>query len=287
MYQRDHDIVFPKVPVEARAAPDKFIDFSGDFDAAEARSHDDETEVPAAALWIQRGLGLFHLTHDVLAKINRIAHDFERERVLDHSGDNSQVAFGTASNDHVVVMHAGRRAISVLEFNLRAGEVYSLRALGSAIDARKHLPQRGCSCVRIDRSSRYIRQEWVKDHVILAAEQENFALGGAELLSEVFRELNGRKTPTNDYYSDWLHSLSPVAPVQWKLRVPLRAIVHTPTSHLSLVAGDAGVFRKRANSIEKSRRNRVSAWHLPMERSMAVQSCELSKGGVMPSRFIL
>jgi len=79
-------IVFPKAPVEARAAPDKFIDFSGDFDAAEARSHDDEAEVPAAALWIQRGLGLFHLTHDVLAKINRIAHDFERERVLDHSG---------------------------------------------------------------------------------------------------------------------------------------------------------------------------------------------------------
>jgi hypothetical protein len=65
----------------------------------------------------------------------------------------------------------------------------------------------------------------VKDHVILAAEQENFALGRAELLSEVFRELNGRKTPTNDYYSDWLHSVSPVAPAQWKLRVLLRAML--------------------------------------------------------------
>jgi hypothetical protein len=116
--QRDDDIVFPKVPVEARAAADKFIDFSGDLDAAEARSHDDETEVPAPALWIRRGLGLFHLTHDVLAKINRIAHDFERERVLDHSGDNSQVAFGTAGNYYVVVMHAGWRAISILELNL-------------------------------------------------------------------------------------------------------------------------------------------------------------------------
>jgi hypothetical protein len=118
VYQRDNDIAFPKVPVEARAAADKFIDFSGDFDAAEARSHDGETEVPAAALWIRRGLGLFHLTHDMLAKINRIAHDLEWERVLDHSGDNSQVAFGTASNDHVVVLHAGRGAIPILEFNL-------------------------------------------------------------------------------------------------------------------------------------------------------------------------
>jgi hypothetical protein len=214
MYQRDHDIVFPKAPVEARAAPDKFIDFSGDFDAAEARSHDDETEVPAPAIWIRRRLGLFHLTHNVLAKINRITHDFERERVLGHSGDNSQVAFGTASNYDMVVMHTVQRAISVLELNFGVGEVYSLHALGSAIDTREHLPQRGCSCVRIDGSSRYIREEWVKDHVILAAEQQDFALGWTQFFSEVFRELNGRKTSTNGYNSDWLHSVSPVAPAQ-------------------------------------------------------------------------
>jgi hypothetical protein len=48
--------------------------------------------------------------------------------------------------------------------------------------------------------------------VILAAEQQDFALGWAQFFSEVFRELNGRKTSTNDYNSDWLHSISPVAP---------------------------------------------------------------------------
>jgi hypothetical protein len=120
-------------------------------------------------------------------------------------------------------MHAHQRAISVLELNFGAGEVYSLHAFGSALDAREHLPQWGCSCVRIDGSSRYIRQEWVKDHVILAAEQKNFALRRTQFAPEVFRELNGRKTSTNDYNSDWLHSVSPVAPAQYKLRVLLFA----------------------------------------------------------------
>ena len=45
-----------------------------------------------------------HLTHDVLAKIDGIAHDFEGEGVLRHSRDDSEIAFCAAGKNDVVVV---------------------------------------------------------------------------------------------------------------------------------------------------------------------------------------
>jgi hypothetical protein len=59
--------------VKAGAAANQFVDFSGDFNTTEARSHDNEAEMPASALGIAGGLGLFHLTDNVLAQVYRIA----------------------------------------------------------------------------------------------------------------------------------------------------------------------------------------------------------------------
>ena len=103
---RDRDIFFTKVPVEPRAAANELVDLAGNFDTTETSAYDDEAEVPPAAVWIARGLGIFHLLHDVLAKIDGVAHDLKREGVIGHSRNNSEIAFRAAGEDYVVVVQA-------------------------------------------------------------------------------------------------------------------------------------------------------------------------------------
>ncbi len=116
--QRDNHIIFAEIAVKAGAAANEFIDFSGYFRTAEARSHDDEAEIPAAAIGITRGLGIFHLMDDMLAKINGIAHNLEGKSVFAHSGDDSQIAFRAAGNHDVVVVQACQCAVAIVELNL-------------------------------------------------------------------------------------------------------------------------------------------------------------------------
>ncbi len=52
MDQGDNNIVFPEIPVKASAAANELVDFTGDFDAAEAGSHDDKIEMPPATIGI-------------------------------------------------------------------------------------------------------------------------------------------------------------------------------------------------------------------------------------------
>lgn len=101
--------------VKAAAAANQFVDFSRDFDAAEARSHDNEAEIPAPPLGIAGSLGLFHLTYNVLAQVYGIAHNLEGEGMLGHSRDDAQVAFGAAGNHHVIVVQAVEHAPAVVE----------------------------------------------------------------------------------------------------------------------------------------------------------------------------
>src|SRR5262245_45602319 len=90
-------------------------------------------------------------------------------------------------------------------------KVYPLNSLRAAFDTRKHLTQRGRGCVRIDRSSSYIREERVKYHVVFSAEEKNVALRGAELATKSFGELYGGKASTDNDYSYWFHLLAPIA----------------------------------------------------------------------------
>jgi hypothetical protein len=211
MDEGDNHILFAKIVVEASAAANQFVDFSGDFDAAEAGANDDKVEIPAAALGIARSFGLFHLTDDVLAEVNGIAHDFECERVFGHAGDDAEVAFRPARKHYVVVVQARQDAVSIVKFNFRSMQVYSLHALGAAADAGEHLAKRSCGRVGVDGCSGDIRKQRMKDHVILAIEEENLRVGSAELAAKSFCELYGGKSPADDDDSNWLHFFAPMA----------------------------------------------------------------------------
>src|SRR5215469_12824204 len=139
MNQGDHHIFLAEISIKARAAADKFIDFTTDFHTAEARTHDDEAEVPAPTLGVSSSLGMLHLVDDMLAKINGIAHNLEAKRMVGHSGDDSQVALGATRNHNVVIVQAGLRTRSVVKLNLRRMKVYPLYSLRAALDTGKHL----------------------------------------------------------------------------------------------------------------------------------------------------
>src|SRR5258708_40279736 len=101
---QDHNNIFlAEIPVKAGAAADQFIYFAGNFYAAEARSHDDEPEMPTAELGIRGGFAGFHLTDDVLAKKDGVAHDLEDEGDVGRPGDKSRSAFGAAGTHSEVV----------------------------------------------------------------------------------------------------------------------------------------------------------------------------------------
>src|SRR4029077_18753745 len=48
----------------------------------------------------------------------------------------------------------------------------------------------------------------MKHHVVLAVEQEDLALGSAQLAAKSFRELYSGKSATDNDHSDWLHFCS-------------------------------------------------------------------------------
>jgi hypothetical protein len=151
------------------------------------------------------------LTDDVLAEVDGVAHNFEGESVLGHAGDDGEVAFGATSDDHVVVVETSESAVAIVEFNFGSLQVDPLDALGAAAYSREHLAKRGGGCVGIDGGSGDIGQQRMKDHVVFAAEEENFTLGRAQLCAKSFCELNGSKSSADDYHSDWLHFFAPKA----------------------------------------------------------------------------
>src|SRR4029077_15773021 len=153
MDQRDDNILLFEVPVKARAAANQLIDFSGDLNAAEACSHDNEAEMSAPPIGIAGSFSLFHLTHDMLSKVNGIAHDLEGERMLGHSGDDTEVAFRSAGDHHVIVVQASEHSGPIVKFDLRGGKIDPLNAFGTATNTREHLAQRCCGRVRIDGGS--------------------------------------------------------------------------------------------------------------------------------------
>jgi hypothetical protein len=86
-----------------------------------------------------------------------------------------------------------------------------LHTLGPALDTGEHLTQRGGGCIRIDRSSGYVREERMKYHVVFPAEEKNVALRRAELAAKSLCELYGGEASTNNDYSYWVHLLAPIA----------------------------------------------------------------------------
>ena len=55
----------------------------------------------------------------------------------------------------------------------------------------------------------------MKDHVVLAVEEENLGLGATDLAAKSPCELYCGKAPSNNDYSDWLHFLAPVVRAPW------------------------------------------------------------------------
>jgi hypothetical protein len=103
---RDDYILPPKIVVKAGAATNQFIDFTRKLYATEAGTDNDEAEVPTALIGIRSSLGMLHLMDDMLAEINRISHDLKAKRVVGHSWNDTQVAFGAAGNHEMIVMQA-------------------------------------------------------------------------------------------------------------------------------------------------------------------------------------
>src|SRR5258708_1246798 len=100
MDQSHRPVLFSEIWIKARAAPNEFIYFPGSLNTADPRSHHDEIKVPFLPRWVGRSLGLFHLPHDLLAKLDGIAHYLESERMLSHSRDYSQIAFSATCNHY-------------------------------------------------------------------------------------------------------------------------------------------------------------------------------------------
>jgi hypothetical protein len=198
MNKRDHHVVLVKVMVKAGAAAYQFVDFSGDFHAAETRSNDNEAEVPAPALGIARGLGPFHLIDDVLPQVYGVSHYLEWEGMLGHSRDDAQVTFGAAGDYHVIVVQAIEHAAVVVESYLRERKIDSLDALGAAINFGKHLAERSSRRVDIDGRPGHVRQERVEDHVILRVEKENFTIGRGKFAPQGLGKLHGGKSAADD-----------------------------------------------------------------------------------------
>src|SRR5215831_10013347 len=107
MDQADHHIFLAEISIKARAAADKFIDFTTEFHTAKARPYDNEAKVPPPTLGVSSSFGMLHLLDDMLAKINSIAHNLEAKRMVGHSGDDSQVALGATRNHNAVIVQAG------------------------------------------------------------------------------------------------------------------------------------------------------------------------------------
>ena len=95
--------------------------------------------MPSAEIGISGGFGGFHLADDLLAKLDSVAHDFEGEGVVAHSGDDAEIAFRATGDDNMVVVQARQRAIAIVELNFRRGKIYPLHALGPALDTGEHL----------------------------------------------------------------------------------------------------------------------------------------------------
>src|SRR5258708_39567079 len=108
MNQADNHIFLAEIFIKASAASDKFIDFAGDFHAAEAGTHDDEAEMPSAEVGIRGGFGGFHLADHLLAKPDSVAHDFESEGVGGHSGDDAGIAFRATVAGQMAVVQASQ-----------------------------------------------------------------------------------------------------------------------------------------------------------------------------------
>jgi len=142
------------------------------------------------------------LTDDVLAEIDGVAHDFEGESVLGHARDDAEVAVGTASNGQVIVVQTRQDAVSIVIFNLGGSQIDPLDALGAAANAGEHLAKGGCGGVGVDGGSGDIGEQGMKDHVVLAIEEENFTVGWAQLAAKSFCELNGGKSSADDDHSD-------------------------------------------------------------------------------------
>jgi hypothetical protein len=77
----------------------------------------------------------------------------------------------------MIVVQTCEDAISIVKFNFRGGEIYSLHALGAATYAGEHLAERSSSGVDVDGGSGDIGEERMKDHVVFAVEEENLTLG--------------------------------------------------------------------------------------------------------------
>jgi hypothetical protein len=210
MDDRNNYILPAKVEVKAAAAANQLIDFAGKFHAAEAGTDNDEAQVPAPAIGITSRLGMLHLVDDMLAKVNGIAHNLETKRMVGHSGDDPQVGLGATGNHDVVVMQARQRTGSIVKFNLRSAKVNPLHALRATPNTRQHLAQRGGRGVGIDRSTRDIREQWVKHQMILAVEKKNLALRSRQFFTKRFCELYGRKSASDDNNSYGLHSIAPM-----------------------------------------------------------------------------
>jgi hypothetical protein len=205
MDQSDADIFFVEIPVEASAAPDELVDFSGNLYAAEACSNDDETQIPPAQLQSAAGLRIFHLADNVLTEIDRVAHDLEREGMFAHARNNAQVALCAARNHNMVISRPNQRSPAVIKLKFTCSQIYAMYTLRAATDTRKHLTERRSGGVGINRGAGDVCEERVKDHVVFAAEDHNFAFGRPEFLTKSLRTLNRSESSANNDYSYWSH----------------------------------------------------------------------------------
>jgi hypothetical protein len=80
-----------------------------------------------------------------------------------------------------------------------------LYALGAATHSREHLAERRCCGIDINGGSGHVGEERVKNHVVLAIEEENLTLGTLEVAAKSFSELYRGKSSSDNNYPDWLH----------------------------------------------------------------------------------
>jgi hypothetical protein len=118
MNENDTNVFAAKIVKVTGAAPEQIVYFAGGLGAAESATNDDEGKVPSAPFRVSANLGGFHSLHDVGTERGGVTDAFERERMVGHSGNDIEVGGAAASDDDLIVRHAGGMALIglVLDF---------------------------------------------------------------------------------------------------------------------------------------------------------------------------
>src|SRR5271155_1655404 len=118
----------------------------------------------------------------------------------------------------MVVLRALQLALIILKFNLPFRDFDPFDSLGIALHSRHHLPdRRGCR-IRVNRSTRDVSQEWMENHVVFPAVDNNLAFLACESFPQSSRTFNGRESTADNYNFCARHFYHSSATVVWKVK---------------------------------------------------------------------